>query len=1264
MRITGQEIANWAGTAECRYKLPVLCRKLIVETTPKLVSFDFPSDTAVDLPGYDGITDNLEKTPWISEGKSFWEISCTKNPRTKAEKDYKKRTSQIAKQDKNEGSFVFVTAQRWDPKNKREWIDKKTKTNEWKCVKVFEADDLAAWLDSTFSTNLWFNDLLGNTTHGIYSPDEWWSDWQNVLSYEISSVLVATRQLNESKLLIDRIQEGNLAISVKGNSIDEAIAFVIASLREHKSPDLIDRTVVITQTGLEIKSPHQESIIVICAGDNVPKIRGNKNHTIIRAYHKGRIDVRDAIDLSYVPRDVFQEELKKKEIENEVAEQMALKSGYSIPALRRILSKDIEATKPNWVRDPEIVNQLVPFILCGHWSEGDMYKDSRIIEKLGDIDENCYHKLLEEFLKLEDTPLVRLNNQIIVISQIDTLTEIGFAIKRYHIDRFLEKFYQLFSEKDPKIDFFKSNWWETGFPEEEKTYSIIRTGLCKTLCMLSIFGDRICGENFEVPIITQKVDDVVKKLLNNADSDQLLNIREYFSYFAEASPEIFLDCIENNLKLKNSSLMRLLDPLGNDYFQKDNFRQNFFGSLEKLAWLPPYFKKVTNILFRLHKLLERDNVENPIQAEIDSIFRVWLPSTFLTVEERFQVLQNNEIANRDAVINTCISLLPKRMGSGIRTSLPRWRILERALTTGTADERLNSHRLARQLLIDLAPFSTLELKKFLEILLELGSDFLDKLVVAVQKWAETANDDDMSLLANSLRRSTVSLKYSKVEQEHKIWNKVQKLEKILIPDSPYFKHLWLFGNSHIDRHLIMNKDDEDEYNFHVYDENLKKIRLNAIHEIQNTQGVNGFMDFLLKVERADYVADVLLPIQESPENRAIWIKRVLKSKNYTSLKRFLLRAMANTNKIGIGQTMKLLQEDKSINNKRFNLLAEVLPATPESWKLAKKYGADFEKSYWKNVRVWPDKEINHKDLKYAIQQLLNANRPDAAFFMAESVKENLPSHLWVKILEKFVEINTPKSELPERYYLEQIFEILDNDPTIDEEKIADLEYPYLTTLLSYGHFEDERETAWQKMMTQSPNKFLQILNWYYKCEDEVENKNQDRIGIVDTETRTRIAFNLLEAWKIVPGTNEKGKINNVKFNSWIQKAYELARDENLVPALEHHLATIFAKSALQNSHRNWLPKVILDLLEKSECNTLREEFFQAVDSVRGGTGRPVYEGGAQELKLAEKYEKLELKFQKNYPNISKIMKKLVELYKADAQIEDNKAESRKRWGML
>jgi len=89
MRITATKIAQWAKTARARLSLPRLIRRL-VHTAGTPSQAGFPAGDSTALPGWDGELLSEQGSPWIPNGKSFWEFSCEAQVTTKANGDYTK----------------------------------------------------------------------------------------------------------------------------------------------------------------------------------------------------------------------------------------------------------------------------------------------------------------------------------------------------------------------------------------------------------------------------------------------------------------------------------------------------------------------------------------------------------------------------------------------------------------------------------------------------------------------------------------------------------------------------------------------------------------------------------------------------------------------------------------------------------------------------------------------------------------------------------------------------------------------------------------------------------------------------------------------------------------------------------------------------------------------------------------------------------------------------------------------------------------------
>lgn len=84
MRITANKIDEWANTADCRVKLPLLIRKLIYENINDLSKCKFPSlEQTTSSSGFDGILESNEETQYVPKGVSVWEMGCAKDKKEK-----------------------------------------------------------------------------------------------------------------------------------------------------------------------------------------------------------------------------------------------------------------------------------------------------------------------------------------------------------------------------------------------------------------------------------------------------------------------------------------------------------------------------------------------------------------------------------------------------------------------------------------------------------------------------------------------------------------------------------------------------------------------------------------------------------------------------------------------------------------------------------------------------------------------------------------------------------------------------------------------------------------------------------------------------------------------------------------------------------------------------------------------------------------------------------------------------------------------------
>ena len=150
MRITANKIDEWANTADCRVKLPLLIRKLIYENINDLSKCKFPSlEQTTSSSGFDGILESNEETQYVPKGVSVWEMGCNKDKKGKADDDYDKRKEDPLSTAPKETVYIQVSPRIWKDEKIKEWCDEKNQDNFWKDVILLDAKDLEEWINNT-----------------------------------------------------------------------------------------------------------------------------------------------------------------------------------------------------------------------------------------------------------------------------------------------------------------------------------------------------------------------------------------------------------------------------------------------------------------------------------------------------------------------------------------------------------------------------------------------------------------------------------------------------------------------------------------------------------------------------------------------------------------------------------------------------------------------------------------------------------------------------------------------------------------------------------------------------------------------------------------------------------------------------------------------------------------------------------------------------------------------------------------------------------
>lgn len=1248
--ITELQLSHWADSRLCQSKLPILIRKLIIETTPKLISYRIPGNEGVALHGIDGEVDNETSTPWVPKGISVWEMGCTDNPKKKAEEDYSKRTHDIPKQKRNNLSFIFITPRRWN--KKKEWVEQKNNDGEWLSVYAYDAVDLETWLENAPVTTLWLNELLGVNTTGLISPEMWLQTWSTSTTPNLPITLPIAGRENESRQLIDFLHDYDIRnINIIGDDKKEGIAFVISSMIYNKEYDFLDKTVVVVSTQARLIGRFNQLITIIDIDENNDPYFGDKNNfIIIRSYPRLRREIENSINLPIISPDKFKLELEAIGFSHEDARLKISEAGLSLPILRRQLANDPAVKFPIWANNKPYANVLLPCVLVGAWCDEDRFSDAIILELLGNFEKNILDKNIDLILALDDSPLAKYGHSIKVISPIDSLFALGPIITRNDLEQFFEVADIVLSEKDPSSDLPVNKILFADLLGKSHIYSSeLITGICETLCILSIFGDKICGNRLNISL-TKMIDNLIRSLLMNAAKERWFSLRKKLSLLAEAAPDTFLECLESDLINSESSIKALFIPT-KDIFE-ECLRADLLWSLETLAWHREFFLRTVTILCKLCDFKISDNYSNTPIKTLKSIFCAWLPGTSVSISEKFDILRLLSKNFKENILEICISLLPSYIQEiAIPTRQPRWRRVRHKLQNPEFSDIRFSWINASKLIIELLPFVKDKIPLIIENFSRLQSEdakfFCKYLIESIVNSSDIYKLDIMNYIRNHLQQMV----YWDVKVEY--FDMLKSLKSSIKYESVVYKYRWLFDYSYPPLPELLIKYKSDKRLFKLRAKYLLALRKRAIINLLSQLDIDKFVEFSLSVKNTHIIVHSLLNVTNDISYLCTALNTSLNNSTNINIDKFIKPLINDIVSNNHGYFIAWIKNNIN-NNLHLNIITKNLPSTIGGLRVLKALNNTFSSIYWNNISLFLLEGASTDEINDIISKLLYFKRPRTAYhsLICHDI-QCVSADIWLWILKSIIQGGEENIALPDQYSLDKILLYLDSSINTSINEIIYIEMYFIEILAPIGIVSKRRNLKIHLEMAKNPKIFFDIIN---NCIEfgEKHSKSSKKI--------TNIFYSILNSWNIVPGINANTVLDDNKFTSWIQEAMRLCSNDIHKDLFKHFLGKLLGVFASKLDNNNWLPKSILEFLDDINNEKVRISFYCAMLNARGVTTRAIYEGGEQENNLSIDFLVLSNKYKLFFPRVSKLLLDISQNYSSEAQYHSNTAIQLQRWG--
>lgn len=1275
LAIKANELELWAShNIPARSRLAVFLRILVHSTGKALTKVDFPGNDDAERPGWDGFVEAGEGSPWVPVGCSGWEFGTNEDPKAKAEGDYDKSVRALEQKDRMNTTFVFVTPRRWP--GKIVWQKTKHAQGLWKDVKAYDASDLEQWLEQSIPAQAWFANEAHIPAQNVRSLDKCWDDWANVTEPPLTGTLFSSAIDASKRIMVSLLSQPPAGpILIAADSSEEALAFLAQLLGPCGGEDLTtyrDRVLVFDTPGTlsRLAASRQTFIPVVFTREIERELAPYaKSMSSIVIYPRNAIMGEPHIVLEPASYETFTKSLKEMGKDRDEISRLAIDSGRSLTVLRRRLSTFPVMQIPRWAADHQKAASLVPFMLVGAWNSENQTDKEGLSLLAGDRPYEELEKEFQSLANLDDTPIWSIGVYRGVISKIDLLFAIAFALTPDDLKRYFSMASLVLGEDDPSLDLDEDKRWAASIYGKIREFSTaFREGISETLVLLAVHGHSFrsrLGVDTEAEAVK-----VVRDLLPAPLTTRVLeaNDRDLPTY-AEAAPNEFLSILERDLETDTPAVLGLLRPVSSGVFGSPS-RTGLLWALEGLSWSPETLPRAALILARLAQVEINDNWVNKPTHSLGAIFRAWMPQTAANLQTRVGLIAKISEKFPDVAWKICISQIGTHNSVGGYSHKPRWRpdgygFGEPLPTWGPI---LAFIRKMVEMVLTWKEYSLSMLSDLVEHLYDLTETDQDRVWSLIQGWANTkASDSDKATLREKIRVTTLSKRAAVRARHNGRASGLTTLGKAaytaLEPTDLLNKHEWLFREGWVEESADEIEDLEN-IDFHKRDEWIIKLRTEALREILVHHGLDGILEIARRGKAARVIgalaSSAVLPEQDIPKLLHLALEPILNSKEEV-----------HSNKNLIAGALHALTD----NNQREPILRSVMECLPEedmvrllilapynkcTWKLVDAVGDSCRTKYWSEVTPeW----IHNSDLenKESIESLLEAGRPRAAFYCVRYEPAKIDAPVLWRILSEIVQggNDQPGDYMLDHYNVEQAFMRINSSTELSLDQKASLEFAYIGTLArpwdqlnAYGIPNLER------YIELHPELFIQAVAWTYKRKDGAKDPVDIQVPPESIETMAGRGYELINAIKRIPGHNDLGELEAARLLKWIKTARESCAELSRIDAADNSIGKMLSYAPV-GEDGIWPCEPVRDVIEDIQSVSIVNGMLSGVYNSRGVVFRG--EGGDQERELATKYRKWSEVLQVSHPFVaSRLLLELAKIYEHEASREDLEAGIRRR----
>ena len=1250
--ITRDQLGSWANTPESKSNFPYLISRLIRATTAKDTKVNIPWGSATYIGGWDGIVDSKEKTRYVPEGISLWELGTNQDPQSKANADYEKRTGDPLGYNPLDATFVFVTPRTWT--KKEEWVSQKKEEKKWKDVIVYDGISLEQWLDEAPAVSRWF--ASQGYADGIITADEHWKEWSCLGQLELTPDCVLAGRDTAREALIELLEGDSSIIGVRASTKGEAIAFILATMKA-SDPELSGRffstTLIIDQEDRfrSVSSSMQHALNLIVRFDSAESlgVATREGHHVLVPLGADDVFSQELITLPAVDRDALIEALVASGLSRSDASKYTKESGLDITILKKLLG--FPSYGAAWIKTQPI-REIVPALLLGRWDES-YPGDIELLEKLSGTSYAKCREALAKWLNLPESPLKRIGETWRLTSPLDLWRSISSHLVDQDFQLLEECFIQAYHSGNPVLE---SQLDLPDYITKKRTYSDwVREGLAQSLILISIPQVGVSLRDSQ-----NWVDRIIGGLLSNARGETWVSINRELPLIAEASPLVFLQSVSLSLSHRPPEIMDmfkeqpgLLDPIVS--------HTGLLWALEELAWMPSYFRNACSLLYKLAVLDPGGSVSNRPLNSLTEIFKAWHYQTLAPYAERVKVLKEMLPRNVDVSWKLLKSLLPSfSEETAFPTHRMRWRMFWEEIDISYAyQEHFDMYSEVVDMLIGLCDGDETRFSDLIEAALQCRLRDRERILTWAQETVgsiEHKKGQALHTLREFLNRHKQHPDTEWALNEHELSPFEQLYSQLqLQPVDVLVRNVWLFNED--SRTQMIDPATAVPFAVDGHEEIVEQVatrRKTAVVELLRELGLERVLELRREVKYPSYLGEALAKVIEDEQDlQSVWLCLEDDAPHIAFADGFISQKLKCE---GFSWMQTLVQEllEKGYSDKAVANVLVVAHLGQELWQYIETLGEGVHQEYW--LRMRPSfNGLKNEEIIECINKLLQYRRFSFAVEVAWFHGSHIPSDMLIDVLRRWGTEGSQEPRCPAGYEIQAIFTELNKRSDIDKKTLLRLEWLYLPLLTGVG--TQVGAPHWEEELASNPESFTQLLKWLYPPENEDrQQEGQEVLSEEQIQSAAERSYLMLEAWEKIPGMQEDGTIDGIKLREWIDKARALARECDRLEIADKRIGQLLAKYPEDSPY--WPERKIFQVIEDINTEGLKVAYSNGMYNKRGVTIRRAFDGGGIEREQAEYFGELASSLMCDYPNVAGIFRGLQDEYQALANRHDEEAHRR------